>query len=261
MAAEVMKTPVSWGVWLSGLMAGVALEQVLPLMGVAAGAQMLLVARAMNNPETVSRALRTQRIEEARQMLQCVQEDAARIDGATRERIQRILSAYEVICRESAARDVPRYAHAPLNETVAQMGHLATRAFELATRRGELAAGLEGISRSELAGQQASLRIRGERADDPMLKTQIEQSLRFKEEEIIACDAIQLAIRRIDGQLESVECAFAALKARVLRFKSDEKIECAAAGEELHEEIDTLTGQIDVLDQSVGEALALRRRA
>ncbi len=219
---------------------------------------MLLVALAMRNPETVSRALRARRINEARCLLIQAHEDAAGIDAATQERLRRILEAYEVIYRESAARDMPRYAHAPLAATIDSMGQLATRAFELATRRGELAAYLEGINRSALWGQQASLRTRGERTDDPMLKTQIEQSLRFKEEEIAAYDAIQRAVRRIDGQLESVECAFAALKARVLRFKSDEKTEWTVAGEELAEEVEALSGQMNVLDRSVGEALTLR---
>lgn len=261
--AGVLKTPVSWALWGGALLVGTLVpDSYIPLVaGGALGAQGLIAAAALRDPEFLRRTLRTHRVDRARRLLQRAREDTAALDTPTRERIEAILGAYESVCREAGAKETPRYARAPLAATVAQMGPLAERAARLAVRRAELARCLETVNPSELRGQAASLRVRRERAADPVLASQLEQALRSKEEETASYEAMTLTRNRIDGQLEAVECAFAALKARVLRFKSEDRTEWQAVGDHLHAEVATLTAQMDALDGSVREVLALRGSA
>jgi hypothetical protein len=255
---EALRTPRPWAAGALAGLFGMALDQVLLGAAAALVVPAAWIATALRDPDFSRKALRARSENEAQRLLGRLRDDTANVDAATRERLDTILRAYVAVYRECAAHDVPPYARAPLAATVAQMKRLASQATDLATRRTELSAFLEGVNRSELHGRQASLRARCAQADDPILKAQLEQSLRFKGEEINAYDAIALAIRRIDGQLESVECAFTALKARLLRFKSDEKTEWTTAGEQLRGGINSLSVQIDTLDDSVREVLTLR---
>lgn len=180
-----------------------------------------------------------------------------RLESGTRVRLDDVLIAFEDVCRDAFAGDLPEYAREAMGLTIDHLCGIAERTIDLADRRAELNSYLFGMNLNELRGQQASLRVRGEAADDPIVRDQLADALRFKTEEIAAYEAITLARTRIDGQLESVACAFAALRARLRRLKSDEKTEWTIAGRTLESEIGSLTGQMDALDRSVREVLAL----
>jgi hypothetical protein len=259
--AQMFRTPFPWAVGAGAWLFGVAFDQFLPAVGAALAIQGGTILVALRDPDFLRVALRAQSENDARHLLQRLREDAPQNGAAVRDRLDAIFGAYLAISHECASGDVPRYARGPLAATLAQMEGLAEQAAELAGRRGELSVFIEGINRSDLYGQHAALKARHERAEDPVLKAQLAQSLHFKKEEVDAYDLIHLAIARVDGQLESIECAFAALKARIFRFKSDEKTEWSVAGEQLREEISTVSVQIDTLNDSLREALALRRGA
>jgi hypothetical protein len=216
------------------------------------------LALALRDPRRIRRALRARGEQTAQRRVQSLREAVLPLDRTTRERLDAILADYLAIHRECAAPEVSRWAREPLGATLGQIEGLIAQAAELAARRAELAAFLEGVNRSELHGQHASLQARAGHCADPVQRAQLEQSLRFKKQEIDAYDTIGRAVTRVDGQLESLECAFAALKARLFRFKSDEKTEWAAAGEQLSAEMNALSTQVDALNESVREVLALR---
>lgn len=200
----------------------------------------------------------------ARRRLARVQDDAGNVDDATRARVGRIQRLHDEVEALVGAPDVPGYVRQTLADAARDMEPLAAQAANLAARRAALAASLEHVSLPALRREQTALRVRRDHAatSDPALHAQLDQTLRFKTEEIEAYEAIAQTLRRVDGQLESVESAFAAFKARVLRFKSEgEAGEWArAAGDDLRagRDLSALSRQMDALDGSVREVLALR---
>lgn len=198
--------------------------------------------------------------------LRAVRDDHARVDAPTRARIDAILAAYEGFrCEIAETREegIPVYARSPLLETARRMDSLALRAAELALRRSDIAHALEGVNLSEVRHRQARLRMRAERPEareDALIAGQIAQSLAFTESEAEAYEAMQRAMRRIDGQLETLECAFAAMKARLLRLKTDGHASWESGGESLVEEAAAVSRQMDSLDEAVNETVALLGR-
>lgn len=199
----------------------------------------------------------------ARRRLARLQDDVARLDDTTRARIERIRALEAAVRQHARAPDMPGFARRALAEAVCEMEPLALRAADLACRRGDLASLLENVNTGMLRRELSTLRVRREQAaSDPMLQAQLDQALRFKNEERCAYQAIEQTLRRVDGQLESIECAFAAFKARVLRFKAGDGAGGAwgdTLGQSLETDIEILSRQMDALDGSVNEVLALRR--
>jgi chromosome segregation ATPase len=203
-------------------------------------------------------------VPDARRRLAQLQEDVARLDDVTRARIERIRALDAAVRQHVGAPDVPGFARRALAEAIREMEPLARRAADLACRRGDLAALLENINPGALRRELSTLRVRREQAalTDPVLQAQLDHALRFKNEESAAYQAIEQTLRRVDGQLESVECAFAAFKARVLRLKAGDAAGGAwseTLGESLETDVETLSRQMDALDRSVDEALAAGR--
>ena len=192
-------------------------------------------------------------------VLRGIRDDCARVDAPTRARIDAILMSYEDFRREiihSSDDEIPAYAHAPLLETARRMDALGMRAADLALRRSEIARALEGVNLSEIRHRQARLRMRAdstEAREDALIAGQIGESLAFTESEIQAYEAMQRALRRMDGQLETLECAFAAMKARLLRLKTDKHARWESEGETLREEAAAVSRQMDALDDAVSE--------
>lgn len=255
---EVLRTPPPWVLGVGAWLTFMAVDEVLLADAAAVVTPGAVLLFALCNPKVRRGALRARTEREAERLLGPLRDDVSRLDASTRARLDAILRAYVAVCREGGADDVPRYAQAPLTATQTQMRRLVEQAAELAAHRAQLGAYVGSVSFPTLRGQQALLRVRHDRASDPVLRTQLEQSLRFKNEEADAYEAITVALGRVDGQLESIECAFAALQARLLRFKSDERTEWKQADQALHEEMSRLSAQVDALDQSVREVLLLR---
>ena len=236
------------------------------LVGAGAGlVQAGLFAHAWRSPRFTRGVLGLLHVREVRRRLQQVTEDVARLDGRTRERAAAVLADFDAIQAAGKSKNLPGYARVLVDEVFRELVPLAARTGDLAKRRGELMTLLDGVNRPALFGQQAQLRTRLDQArrhDDSVEAAQLEQALRFKTDEADAYAAIEQAVRRIDGQLENVVCAFAALKARVLRLQSEDPQAAAptaeATGAALHDELETVRRQMDVLDKSAREALTLR---
>lgn len=249
----VLARPAFWAVAAAGTVGAVlapTLAGDVVMVGVAAWGEWAVVRAVRRDPGGI------------RVLLGRVREDAAHVDAVTRARVDGILCAYDAICRDAASKTVPRYARGPLAATVTHLEGLARRAALLATRRAELAQLLEGVHLSALRGRRASLQARSVRSahDDPVLHQQLVQALRFKGEETKAYEAIEQTVRRIDGELESLECAFAAVKARLCRLKSGHgSTDWALAGEQMEREVAAVTIPMDSLDDALVEVLALRR--
>ncbi len=197
---------------------------------------------------------------DARRRLARLQDDVARLDDVTRARIGRICALDAAVRQHASAPDVPGFARRALAEAIREMEPLARKAADLACRRGDLAVLLENVNPGALRRELSTLRVRREQAalTDLVLQAQLDHALRFKNEESAAYQAIEQTLRRVDGQLESVECAFAAFKARVLRLKAgDEGAWSGTLGESLETDVETLSRQMDALDGSVNEVLAV----
>ena len=202
---------------------------------------------------------------DARRRLAQLQDDVSRLDDGTRARIGRIRALDAAVRQHAGAPDVPGFARRSLAEAIREMEPLAARAADLASRRRDLAALLENVNAGALRRELSALRGRREQAGgDPLLQAQLDQALRFKNEERAAYQAIEQTLRRVDGQLESVEFAFAAFKARVLRLKAGDAdggawSDTLRAGTGLETDVETLSRQMDALDGSVREVIAVGR--
>src|SRR5262249_18783670 len=95
-----------------------------------------------------------------------------------------------------------------------------------------------------------------EATTDPVTKSQYEQALKAREAELQTYQAISQATGRIDSQLENVEATFASWKAKVIRIKTADVASAASVSQGLYQELGALSSEIDLLDNSVKEALS-----
>jgi hypothetical protein len=260
-AADTLRRPPAVLPWAAaGLVWLIAPHLAPAVVAAALLGNLALIVGALRRPDALRDALRGRRAARARGRLRDLFEDAARIDATTRARLETVINAFDAVNAAAGSGgggdDIPAYVRASLADTVTRMVQIAERTAALVESRAEMCRRMDSVSPSQAAAHRASLRGRRDGAADPDLRMQLDLSLRFKDEEIASYAAIERAIRRIDGQIETVVCAFAALQARVLQWKGDDPLEWPAVDADLRDEIGALSAQMDALDASVQEVLA-----
>ncbi|OFX13909.1 MAG: hypothetical protein A2Z18_07565 [Armatimonadetes bacterium RBG_16_58_9] len=142
-----------------------------------------------------------------------------------------------------------------LADTVAQTEHLVERALEMARKRRELQHYLNRTDDKAIEHRVEALREKLPGETDSERRSEIEMSLGAKQRELDDYRAIERSSQRILEQLDSIECSFAGLRARLVRIKSTDITEWIAANEELRTELGGLNTSVDTLEQSINEAL------
>ncbi len=142
-----------------------------------------------------------------------------------------------------------------LADTVTQTEHLIERALSMAQKRRELQQYLNRTDDTAIESRIESLSEKLAEQTDPQQRAEIEISLVAKQQERDDYQAIEQSAGRILRQLDGIECSFASLRARLVRIKSTDISEWAAANEELKTELGGLSSSVDTLEQSINEAL------
>lgn len=142
-------------------------------------------------------------------------------------------------------------------DTIKQTEDLVERSLAMSQKRRELLRYLNKTDKSSIEARIHSLRGKLDTETDPALKTEIGTSLQAKEQELKDYLAIEESSNRVLTQLDSIECSFASLRARLVRIKSGKVDEWTAARLELQTELTGLNMAVDSLEQSISEALSL----
>ncbi len=142
-----------------------------------------------------------------------------------------------------------------LADTVTQTDHLVERAFSMAQKRRELQQYLNRTDDAAIESRIQSLNEKLAEHTDPQERAEIGLPLAAKQQELADYREIEQSAGRILRQLDGVECSFASLRARLVRIKSTDVSEWVAANEELKTELDGLSSSVDILEQSINEAL------
>jgi hypothetical protein len=181
------------------------------------------------------------------------------VDWETSEMLGRIQSLQERLLQENggdAARLDTRFG-----ASLAQIGQLTDRCLQLAEKRHQLRAYLEASRPSDLQRQAAQLEAKLESASDPVARQLYAQALEQKRGELESYCSIQQAVERIDSQIENIECSFGNLLGRMIRIKSVDATHAALAQTQMSNELTELSANLEALESSVNEVLALERRA
>lgn len=254
-AKNVFSSPLSLALWAVGGVLAFYLSSWLPLLFAGVGQVGLLYSR-LHNEEYLRRLFIARAERETTLSEQQIESLLEKMDFETRQRIRYILQLQKELVREVRADDVSSYARQDMDRVASDLAPLVQRAIHLGQRKQQLAKYLHHVDERALKSYCNNLRQRIAETNDPVEKAQLEQALRAREAELQTYQAITQASSRIDSQLENVEATFASWKAKVIRIKTADVASAATVREGLHQELEALNSQIDLLDTSVSEALA-----
>lgn len=256
---DVLKSPFSLAIWAVGGVVSYYGQSWLPLF-VAVVGQLGLLYKRLHDEEYLRRLFAAREEREANLTEQQIEAQLEKMDFETRQRIRYILQLHKEIAREARADDVQSYARRDLERVASQLTPLVQRAVRMATRKQQLAKYLNNVDERALMNYCNNLRQRIENTTDPVTRAQYEQALKAREAAQETYRAIGQASARIDSQLENVEATLESWKAKVIRIKTADVAGAASVSEGLYQEIESLSSDIDLLDSSVSEALALDLR-
>jgi hypothetical protein len=181
------------------------------------------------------------------------------VDAPTGEMLGRIQTLHERLLQMEATHEalLPGRLGLRLGETSV----LLDRCAHLAEKRYQLRLYLDGARLPDLQRQARQLEAKHETATDPVARQLYHDALEQKRGELESYGAIQQAVQRIDGQLESIECSFGNLVGRLIRLNATDDARAALAQQQLSRELTELNAHLDALDSSVNEMLAVERRS
>jgi hypothetical protein len=219
-------------------------------------AELGLIYRSLHNEDYLRKLFleRTEREETLTE--QQIETMLERMDFETRQRIRYILQLQKEMAREARADDVESYSRQDLERIAGKLSPLVQQALRLAERKQKLSRYLQNVDERALKNYCNNVRQRIASTTDPVQKVQYEQALKAREAELQTYQAIAQASGRIDSQLENVEATFASWKAKVIRIKTADVNSAQSVSEGLYQELDYLSSEIDLLDNSVSEALS-----
>ncbi|MCE5324311.1 hypothetical protein LLG46_13505 [bacterium] len=176
------------------------------------------------------------------------------LDIESRVRMKTIVRLQNEIADDIASSPIDETA-AGLADTLVQTEDIVDRALSLAQQKRELQRFLNKTDPTSIESRITDLQHRLESETDHARHSEIEIALGAKRRELDDYRAIEQAGVRIMGQLESIECSFAGLRARLVRIKSTDIKEWVSANEDLKVELVGLHTAVDTLEQSINESL------
>ncbi len=178
------------------------------------------------------------------------------LDVDSRIRLKAIIKLQSEIEEDVANSPVDEVA-VGLADTVEQTAALIERGLAMAQKRRELLRYLNRTEPSAIENRIASLESKLESESDEARRSEIEASLSSKRQEIEDYQAIHKASQRVLEQLDSIQVAFEALRARLVRIKSSDIADWVAANQELKTELGHVVTAADVVEKSIEEALSV----
>jgi hypothetical protein len=236
----VFVTPEMWSLALAGFLAELGLLQ------------------ALVRNERFVRAVQEecQRLR-CRQQAERVAQLQASVDRPTGELLGRIQALQDRLLREwDAAEPAALLAGDSLGFSRQQVSGLLDQCLRLARKRARLQAYLHETQPADLQRHAVQLQEKWERCHDDVARQLYEHALRQKRSELENYAAIQQAVARIDGQLETIECSFGNLLGRVIRLKSADATHARVARDQLGRDLSELMAGVNALEHAVNEALS-----
>lgn len=215
------------------------------------------MSRWRRNPRASRQRSREQLKRDLNRRIDWLEEELQHLDVESRLRMRTILQLYKDLYGDVDDPDLQDYTISTFRTSVAQIGSLTERALRLARKKRDLQRYLDRNDETQLLNYLQDLQARTESTTDPVIQSQYEQAMSLKKRELEDYRAIATTVRRIDGQLENVECAFAGLRARVVRLKAADVTQWDVASEQLKGELESLSSVVEMLEQSVNEALSI----
>ncbi|MCE5314661.1 MAG: hypothetical protein ABFD49_10335 [Armatimonadota bacterium] len=181
------------------------------------------------------------------------------LDVESRVRMKTIVKLQNEIAEDVADSPIDENA-AGLADTVAQTESLVDRALAMAQQNRELQRFLAKTDAGAIEARIHSIQTRLESETDPARQSEIQIALKAKRQELEDYRAIEQAGVRIMDQLESIECSFASLRARLVLVKSTDIKDWMSANEELRVELGGLNSSVDTLEQTINDVLLIGRQ-
>lgn len=176
------------------------------------------------------------------------------LDVESRVRMKAIVKLQRDIVEDAGNSSVDA-VNTGLADTVQLTDHLLERGLALAQRRRELQRYLVKTDENSIRGRIESLKNKLNNITDATQRSETEMSIAAKQQELDDYTVIAQASERILTELDSIECGFASLRARLVRIKSTDINDWVSANQELQMELGGLNTAVDSLEQSINEVL------
>jgi hypothetical protein len=239
-SALVLVTPEMWSFALAGFVAEIGVLQTL-----------VRSERFVRVVQEDCQRLRS------RQQAERLARTQASVDRPTAELLGRMQALQERLLQEwEASGPASLLSGDSLGFTRQQVSGLLDQCLRLAQKRVRLQVYLQETQPADLQRHAIQLQEKWERCHDDVARQLYEHALRQKRSELENYAAIQQAVARIDGQLETIECSFGNLLGRVVRLKSADATHARVARDQLSRDLSELMAGINALEHSVNEALS-----
>jgi hypothetical protein len=254
---NVLRSPLSLSLWAAAGVVSFILGWSLIPFGLAGIGQIALLLSRLRD-DNYLRKLFIQRLEQQEaETDRLIENVMGTLDFESRQRIRYIMQLQKEIVREARAEDVQSYIRTDLDRISSQLAPLVLRAVQMASKKQHLLRYLFNVDERALRNYCNTLKQRIQATQDEVTRSQYEQALKMRQMELEAYSAIAQAVSRIDSQIENIEATFASWKAKMIRIKTADIASAATVSQGLFQELELLTSDIDLLDNSVTEALAV----
>lgn len=254
---NVLRSPLSLSMWVTAGVVSYFLGWNLIPFGIAGVGQIALLFIRLRDDNYLRRLflqLLEQEEAETDRQIEGVMET---LDFESRQRIRYIMQLQKEIVREARAEDVQSYVRTDLDRISSQLAPLVLRAVQMAAKKQQLLRYLFNVDERALRNYCNTLKQRIQATHDEVTRAQYEQALKMRQMELEAYSAIAQAVSRIDSQIENIEATFASWKAKMIRIKTADIASASTVSQGLFQELELLSSDIDLLDNSVAEALAV----
>jgi len=255
---RALRQPFSLVTMLAGVALGMSLGNPLGIVpiGLAAVAVGLYTVAKLNDEEFIRAAIRAEEVRmraiRSLKMTFRVEE----LDADSRVRMKNLIRLQNEIAEDVANSPIDEVS-AGLAATVDETDRLVERGLEMAGKRRELLRYLTKTDPTDIRTRIDNMAGKASSETDETRRAEMANALAAKRQELADYEAIEAAGKRILDQLDSIECAFSSLRARLVRIKSTDISDWTAASEELQTELMHLNTSVDTLEQSISEALAI----
>lgn len=222
----------------------------LPLAGITLVGAMALVVLRARDPRFVREASEERVRAEWAQLRQRAERLRSDLDPATAETLDRIVE----VCGRlmPLAREAVGVALSA-QQVVALMAHC----LRLAERRHQIFALLQSSRTGEAERELFELRRQRDDVADDAARALFDEAILHKQAEIDSYRPLQGAIARIDGQLVAARCALEAAVARIHSLRAADTAARTLGDPALAEELARLAANLQALDTSIAETLAV----
>ncbi len=257
-ARRALRTPTAVGLLGAGLVLAFGLHSLAGLailLAAILGTAGFCIAK-LNDSEFVRSALEDAREHAADSDAMNMTFRIEELDVDSRIKMKSIIKLQHEMAEDVASSAVEQIAE-ELEDTLRQTRDLVERGLRLSQKRRELVRYLNKTNPAAIQARIDALSAGVHQETDQDRRGEMEVSLAAKEQELKDYQAIAHAASRVLDQLDSIECSFAGLRARIVRMKSSDIAEWTSAHEQLKTELGGLTRAADVVEQSIEEAISI----